>query len=202
VSLGCHGNSVSHSPAVSLVTLTLTVCFPLFPFFHLTVPQPFCPAHTESDQIHPHSSINETEKSRQSRNGADVVSWLSWIVLKYSIKKGDVVRWWCVWAKEQIDNKGERNVAALALITYLWIRLISKPTAKKHTVKEMGGVRGDEGGTKRRGAPNTHSPPRTLSLRWLNEHDFVERWFLFLFVTLLSLLFLFIGQSLWEVISC
>lgn len=27
------------------------------------------------------------------------------------------------------DNKGKLNVAALALITYLWIRLISKPTA-------------------------------------------------------------------------
>ena len=32
------------------------------------------------------------------------------------------------------------NVAALALITYLWIRLISKPTAERHAVKEAGGV--------------------------------------------------------------
>lgn len=52
---------------------------------------------------------------------------------------------------EQADNKGERNVAALALITYLWIRLISKPTAEKHTVKEAGGVRRDEEGNKRKG---------------------------------------------------
>lgn len=44
---------------------------------------------------------------------------------------------------EQADNKVERNVTALALITYLWFRLISKPTAEKHTVKEAGGVRRD-----------------------------------------------------------
>lgn len=61
----------------------------------------------------------------------------------------------CVCVIEWADNKGERNVAALALITYLWIRLISKPTAEKHTVKEAGGVRGDEGSKKRKGAPNT-----------------------------------------------
>lgn len=46
-----------------------------------------------------------------------------------------------MFAMEQADNKVEWNVAALALITYLWIRLISKPTAEKHTVKEEGGVR-------------------------------------------------------------
>lgn len=63
---------------------------------------------------------------------------------------------------EQADNKGERNVAVLALITYLWIRLISKPTAEKHTVKEAGGMRRDEGGEKRKGAPNTLFVPRTL----------------------------------------
>lgn len=56
---------------------------------------------------------------------------------------------------EQADHRGERNVIALALITYLWIRLISKPTAEKHTVKEVGGVRREEGGKKRRGAPDT-----------------------------------------------
>lgn len=49
------------------------------------------------------------------------------------------------------DNKGERNVAALTLITYLWIRLISKPTAEEHTVKETGGARRDEGGIKEEG---------------------------------------------------
>lgn len=51
---------------------------------------------------------------------------------------------------------------ALALITYLWIRLISKPTTEKHTVKEAGGVRRDEGGRKRKGPPNTRFLPRTL----------------------------------------
>lgn len=37
MSLGCYSNRVSHSAAVSLVTLTLTVCFPSL-LFHLTVP--------------------------------------------------------------------------------------------------------------------------------------------------------------------
>lgn len=43
-------------------------------------------------------------------------------------------------------RKGEWNV--IALITYLWIRLISKPTVEKPTVKE---VRRDEGGTRKSG---------------------------------------------------
>lgn len=56
---------------------------------------------------------------------------------------------------EQADHRGEWNVIALALITYLWIRLISKPAAEKHTAKDAGGVGREEGGKKRRGAPDT-----------------------------------------------
>lgn len=46
----------------------------------------------------------------------------------------------CDRACRLIIRVSRMNVAALALITYLWIRLISKPTAERHTVKEAGGV--------------------------------------------------------------
>lgn len=41
----------------------------------------------------------------------------------------------------QIDDKGERNLIAPRFVIYLWIELISKPTAENHTDEEVGGVR-------------------------------------------------------------
>lgn len=39
-----------------------------------------------------------------------------------------------------------RASGILLLITYLWVSLISKPTAERHTVKGVGAVKGYEGG--------------------------------------------------------
>lgn len=46
----------------------------------------------------------------------------------------------------QIDDKGEQNLIAPCLVIYLWIELISKPTAENHTEEEVGGVRSATGG--------------------------------------------------------
>lgn len=49
VSLGCHGNWVSHSAAVGLVTLALTACFPFIPLSLL-----FPPSVSLSLRFHTH----------------------------------------------------------------------------------------------------------------------------------------------------
>lgn len=187
VSLGCHSNRVSHSAAVSLVTLTPTVCSSVF-FFppHPTVPLPsrHQRTYTETHFSSSSNSKNSPDKEKMSLNVSVVTSIL--IYLKLWSKKATLsFVLWCAWLIAQADDEGERNVAAYSLIIYLWIWLISKPTAEKHTVKEAGGVR------KRKGAPNTHFSPRTLVISDWIKMIFGKEIFIF-----------FVWYPLPEIISC
>lgn len=145
VSLGCCGNRVSHSAAVSLVTLTPTVCFPLFPFFPSHRPDGFLSfTHmlTHSWSIFPRVCMFSY---------VEVQNWLMFLLLiiitnfRYLCTKEQgscclEINWTCMrlWSVQASDDKGDRNIAALPLITYLWRRLISKPRVEKHAVKETG----------------------------------------------------------------